>query len=183
MLSSSSSASDAGIKVKALAWSVERWSAGSKRRRLSISSPKKSSRSALRLARREQVDQRPAHGIFAGLGDGVGALVAERVQLPDQRLAVDPLALGDAPGQLADAERGQQPLGRGIGGGDQQLRACRASPAARSASPAARPSPAAPARRGRRAGSPTPAGSAPRPRARTAARCRPARASPLRRRR
>ena len=80
----------------------------------------------MRLAGREQVDQRAAHGIFAGVGDRVGALVAERVQLPDQRLAVDPLALGEAAGQLADPERRQHPLGGGIGGGDQQLRPVRA---------------------------------------------------------
>ena len=36
------------------------------------------------LARREEVDQRAAHRIFAVLGDRVGALVAERVQLRDQ---------------------------------------------------------------------------------------------------
>src|SRR6185369_11048347 len=40
------------------------------------------------FAGREQVDQRAADRIFAMLGDGVGALVAERVQLLDQRLAV-----------------------------------------------------------------------------------------------
>ena len=111
MLSSSSRASDAGIRVKPLAWSVERWSAGSKRRRLSISSPKKSSRSAMRLAGREQVDQRAADRIFAMLGDGVGALVAERVQLLDQLIAVDPLAFRDPAGQLADPERRQQRAG------------------------------------------------------------------------
>ena len=33
------------------------------------------------LAGREEVDQRSAHGIFAMLGDGVGALVAERIEL------------------------------------------------------------------------------------------------------
>ena len=63
------------------------------------------------LAGREQVDQRPADRIFAMLGDRVGALVAKRVQLRDQRLAVDPLALGDAAGQLADAERASAAAG------------------------------------------------------------------------
>ena len=135
------------------------------------------------LARREQVDQRAAHRIFAMLGDGVGALVAERVQLLDQRLALDPLALGDAAGQLADAERRQQRAASPRWRSRPAAAACRAWPAARSASPAARPSPAARARRGRRAGSPSRAGSAPRLRARTAAPSRQARASPLRRRR
>ena len=83
------------------------------------------------FARREDVDQRSANGIFAMLGDGVGALITERVELPDQRFAVDPLAFRDAPGQLADAEGGQQALRRGAGGRDQQLRLSRASPAAR----------------------------------------------------
>ena len=133
------------------------------------------------LARGEDVDQRAAYRIFAMLGDSVGALVAERGHLPDQRLALDPLAGGDAAGQLADAERGQQALGRGIGGRDQQLRLVALAPAARSASPGARPSRARRAKRGRRAGSPRPGRSAPRLRARTAARCRRARASPLRR--
>ena len=65
----------------------------------------------LLLAGREQVDERPAHRIFAMLGDGVGALVAKGVQLLDQLLALDPLALGDAPGQLADAERASAAAG------------------------------------------------------------------------
>ena len=76
-----------------------------------------------RLAGREQVDQRAADRIFAGLGDRIGALVAERVQLADQLLAVDALTGGDAAGQLADAERGQQALGGGVGGRDEKLRA------------------------------------------------------------
>ena len=44
------------------------------------------------------------------LRDRVGALVAERVQLADQGFALDPFALGDAAGELADAERRQHPL-------------------------------------------------------------------------
>src|SRR3546814_3486067 len=46
MLSASSKASDAGSKVKPSILPVVLWSVGSKRRTLSISSPKKSSRSA-----------------------------------------------------------------------------------------------------------------------------------------
>ena len=72
---------------------------------------------------REQVDDRAAHRIFAGVVDRVGPLVAVGDQQLDQPVALDPLALGQPPGQLADAERRQDPLGRGIGRGDQQLRA------------------------------------------------------------
>ena len=89
-----------------------RWSAGSKRRIVSISSPKKSSRSAVALARREQVDDRPAHREFAGVVDRVGALVAVGDEQFDQRVALDPLALGQPAGQLADAERRQHALGQ-----------------------------------------------------------------------
>jgi len=64
--------------------SVERWSAGSKRLMLSISSPKKSSRRA--------------------------------------NFSLDPLALCDAAGELADAKGRQQPLRRRAGRCDQQLR-------------------------------------------------------------
>ena len=74
------------------------------------------------LARREQVDQRAAHRIFAVLGDRIDPLVAERRELADQLLAVDPLAFGDAARELANLEGGQQPLGRRRCGGDQQLR-------------------------------------------------------------
>ena len=91
------------------------------------------------LARREQVDDRPAHREFAGVMDRVGPLVAVGDEQFDQPVALDPLALGQSPGQLADAERGQDPLGGGIGGGDQQLRALALAPAASRASPAAPP--------------------------------------------
>ena len=56
------------------------------------------------------------------LRDGVGALIAERVQLLDQRLTLDPLTLGNAASQLANAEWRQQPLRRRARRGDQQLR-------------------------------------------------------------
>ena len=91
------------------------------------------------LARGEEVDQRSANRIFAMLRDRVGALVAERVQLLDERLALDPLAFGDTPGELADAERRQHPLRGGACRRDEQLRLVALAPAARSASPAARP--------------------------------------------
>ena len=84
------------------------------------------------LAGGEQVDQRAAHRIFAMLRDRVGALVAERVQLLDQRFALDPLALGNAAGELADAERRQHPLRCRAGGRDEQLRLVAAWPGARS---------------------------------------------------
>ena len=77
------------------------------------------------LACREHVDERSAHRIFAMLGDRVGALVAERVQLLDQRFAFDPLALDDPARQLANPERRQQALRRRARRRDQQLRLVR----------------------------------------------------------
>ena len=117
------------------------------------------------------------------LGDGIGALIAERVELTDQRFALDPLPFGDPPGELADAEWRQQRVATRRSRSRPEAAACRCWPEARSTSPTARPSRARPARRGRRAGSPSRAGSGPPPRARTTARFRQARASPLRRRR
>ncbi len=76
---------------------------------------------SLCFAGREKVDQRPAHSIFAMLGDGVGALEAERIELNNQGLAVDPLTFRDPPRELADPERRQQPLSGAVDGGDQQL--------------------------------------------------------------
>ena len=73
-------------------------------------------------ARREQVDQRPAHGIFAMFRHRIRSLVAERVQLFDQGLALDPIAHGHAPSELADPEGRQRPLSRRARGRDQQLR-------------------------------------------------------------
>ena len=48
------------------------------------------------LAGREQVDDRAAHRIFAGVMDRVGPLVASGLQQLDQPVALDPLALGEA---------------------------------------------------------------------------------------
>ena len=56
------------------------------------------------------------------LGDSVRALISERIQLLDKRLAFDPLTGGDAPRELADPERSQEALRRGAGRGDKQLR-------------------------------------------------------------
>ncbi len=91
------------------------------------------------LARRKQVDDRAAYREFAGIMDRVGPLVAIGDEQLDQPVALDPLALRQAPGQLADTERGNDSLGRCIGSGDQQLRALCACPAAFRASPVARP--------------------------------------------
>jgi len=75
------------------------------------------------LAGREQVDDRAAHRIVAGVMDGIGPLIAVCLQQPLQRIALDPLAFGQPARQLTDAERGYQALRCGICGGDQQLRA------------------------------------------------------------
>ena len=44
------------------------------------------------------------------LRDRIGPLVAERAQLFDQGFALDSVALGNAPGELADAEGRQHSL-------------------------------------------------------------------------
>src|SRR6478735_2821142 len=62
------------------------------------------------LARRKQVDERATHRIFAVFCNCVGALVAKRVQLFDECLAINPFAFGNAAGELADPERRQHPL-------------------------------------------------------------------------
>ena len=73
------------------------------------------------LARREEVDQAAAHGIFAGVGDRVGARIAVRLKQRRKLVAIDPLA-GREPGdELANAERRQRPLQRRIDRGDEQL--------------------------------------------------------------
>ena len=102
MLSASSSASDAGIRVKAVGLVGRALVGGIEAAQAVDLVAEEIEPQRQLLARREEVDQRAAHRIFAMLGDGVGALVAERVQLRDQRLALDPLALGDAAGELAD---------------------------------------------------------------------------------
>ncbi len=56
------------------------------------------------------------------LGNSVGALIAERIQLLDEYLALDPLPCGDAAGELPDSERGKDALGRAARCRDQQLR-------------------------------------------------------------
>ena len=75
------------------------------------------------FARRVEIDQRAAHREVARIMDRVGALIAIGAEQGDERVAVNPLTLGEAPGELADAERGQHPLGGGIGCGDKELRA------------------------------------------------------------
>ena len=123
------------------------------------------------LARREQVDDRAAHRIFAG--------VVRRRRCADSRWrsAARPASRG----RSARPRRGAGSAGGyGTASARAGWRRWRWRPAAAglfacacraSRSPAARPSPAAPARRGRRAGSPRPGKSAPPPRARTPAPC------------
>ncbi len=74
------------------------------------------------LARRVQIDDRPAHRELARVMDRVGPLIAIGDQQLDQPVALGLFALGQAARQLANPERGQHPLSHGIGGRDQQLR-------------------------------------------------------------
>ncbi len=76
----------------------------------------------LALARREEVDDSAAHRIFAGILDGVGAVVAVGAEQGRQFRHVDPLARRETGDELADPERGQGALGRGVDGGDEKLR-------------------------------------------------------------
>ena len=92
------------------------------------------------LARREQIDQPAADGELAGIGDGVGADIAVGLEQRGELVAVDPLAGGELGDELADAERGQRALGRGVDRGDEQLRPLAACAGARAAPPAARTS-------------------------------------------
>ena len=66
-----------------------------------------------------------AHRIFALVVDGVGADVAVGLEQRGQLVAADPLAGFQAGDELADAERGQRALGRGVGGGQDELRLLR----------------------------------------------------------
>ena len=74
------------------------------------------------LSGRKQVDDRAADGEVAGIVNGVAALVAVGGQQRRQHVALDPFTLRQPPRELAHPERGYQPLGGGIGRGDQQLR-------------------------------------------------------------
>ena len=74
------------------------------------------------LAAREQIDDAAAHGIFALVMDGVGADITIGLEQRRQLVAPDPLARRQRRDELADAERGEDALGGGVGGGDDQLR-------------------------------------------------------------
>ena len=76
----------------------------------------------LLLAGGEEVDQAAAHRELAGIAHRLGAAIAIGLEQGREPLDVDPLA-GREPGdELADAERGQRPLGGGVDGGDEELR-------------------------------------------------------------
>ena len=115
----------------------------------------------LLLAGGKQVDEAAAHRELAGIAHRLGAAIAIGLEQGREPVEVDPLA-GREPGdELADAERRQRPLRRGVDGGDEQLRPGRLALQRVQASPAARRSRAATASCGRRAGSPRPGRSAP----------------------
>ncbi len=166
MLSSSSRVSEAGSNVKLSIRSIVRWSAGSNWRTLSISSPKKSSRSAWFFARREEIDQRATDRKLAGIGNRVRTDIAVRLEQRRELVAIDALTRRESRDELADAERGERALGGGIDRGDDQLRAW-GLPAGSAWSAASRSDDdAATARRDHRAGNPRPGAGESRARAR-----------------
>ena len=56
------------------------------------------------FACRKQVDERPADGIFAMLGDRLHPFVTQRIELLHELIAIDPCAFLDPLGQLTHAE-------------------------------------------------------------------------------
>ncbi len=86
-----------------------------------------------------EVEQAAAHRKFARVRNAVGTVIAIGGQQGDQLVALDPFARRQSAGQVADSERRQRALGRGIGGGHQQLRLVGLFLQRGSASPAARP--------------------------------------------
>ena len=140
MLSSSSSVSEAGSRVKPSAVSGRALVGGIEAAHALDLVAEEIEPQRLLLARREQVDQRPAHRKFASIGDGVGAQVADGIAaVRPSALAPDPLALGRCDGELADAERRQRALRCGVGRRDEQLRPVALGLQRAEASPAAPP--------------------------------------------
>ncbi len=74
-------------------------------------------------ARREHIDDAAAHGIFAGLHDGAGALEAGQVKPLQQPVHVHALPCGDGLQRLADELARRQALQDGVDGGQHDGRA------------------------------------------------------------
>src|SRR4051794_6893041 len=136
MLSSSSSVSEAGSKVKPpSAVPVVRLVAGAERRTPSISSPKKARRhpplspAGKRATRPPRTANAPppsaADGELSRVGDGVGADVAVGLEEGGEAMEVDPLPRHEPRDELAHAKRRQRALGGGVDGGDEELRLVR----------------------------------------------------------
>ncbi len=84
--------------------------------------PEKVEPERLLLPAREQVDDAAAHRILARVVDGVSPDIAVGGEQGREVVASDPLAGPERRDQLADAERGQRPLRRGVDGGEDELR-------------------------------------------------------------
>ena len=74
-----------------------------------------------RASRRIEIDNAAAHGIFAGLHDDAGALVARQIEARDQLAHVDALAGGDVLQRTSDKFARRNALQYGIDRGDEDV--------------------------------------------------------------
>ena len=91
-------------------------------RTLSISSPKKSRRSACSAPAGNRSTRPPRTANSPASVDRVDADIAVGLEQRGELVAVDPLAGRERRDELADAERRERALGGGVDGGDEQLR-------------------------------------------------------------
>ena len=72
-------------------------------------------------ARREEIDEAPAHGKITSIGNGFASDIAIRREQRRKRVTVDPFARRQSCGQRPQAKRRQCPLCNGVDGRDEQL--------------------------------------------------------------
>ena len=72
--------------------------------------------------RGEDIEDRPAHGVFTSVDHGIGAAVALPLEQADQAFAADLHPRLEQPDRFADAKRGKCALQHRVDRGDQQLR-------------------------------------------------------------
>jgi hypothetical protein len=119
----------------------------------------------LALPGRKQVQDAAAHGVFAGLHHGAGAVVAVGIKEARDVLDIRPPALAQQQRRALEGRARRHLLHQGVHRGQHDARARWVWWSARRGSRRARPPVPDWARHGRRAGSPRPAGAGSRPRA------------------